>query len=150
MPINKQEELESNLGKIVDKYLVPRIIKKRELFALRWGMFGELETYYKNVMAQSNEWWNQKLANTKEEAKQLIAIEWIDASISNNDTFTQEEAEEEKLIHGFAVGVLVKEFKDRYVIARDWFDGFDTYRGVASYPKTGIVKVKKYNFAKEK
>jgi len=70
MPINKQEELESNLGKIVDKYLVPRTIKKRELFALRWGMFGELKTYYKNVMAQSNEWWNQKLANTKEEAKQ--------------------------------------------------------------------------------
>lgn len=82
--------------------------------------------------------------------KQLIAIEWIDASMSNNETLTQDEAEEEKLIHGFAVGVLVAEFKDRYVIARDWFDTYNTYRGVASYPKTGIVKVKKYNLAKEK
>ena len=69
MPINKQEELENNLGKIVDKYIVPRTIKKSELFALRWGMYGELETYYKNVMAQSNEWWNQKLTSTKEQAK---------------------------------------------------------------------------------
>lgn len=83
--------------------------------------------------------------------KQLIAIEWIDASLTNEgDTYSQEDAEKESLIHGFAVGVLVKEFDDRYVIARDWFDGFNTYRGVASYPKTGIVKVRFYNMAKSK
>lgn len=82
--------------------------------------------------------------------KQMIAIEWIDASISRGDeTYTQEEAEEEKLIHGFVAGVLVKEFDDRYVIARDWFDIHNTYRGIASYPKTGIVKVIKYDLAEE-
>lgn len=80
--------------------------------------------------------------------KQMIAIEWIDASISRgNETYTQEEAEEEKLTHGFVAGVLVKEFPDRYVIARDWFDIHNTYRGVASYPKTGIVNVIKYDLA---
>ncbi len=80
--------------------------------------------------------------------KQLIAIEWIDASISGGtDSYNQEDAEQEQLIHGFAVGVLVKEFKDRYVIDRDWFDAHNTYRGIASYPKTGIVKVKKYPMA---
>jgi len=83
--------------------------------------------------------------------KEMIAIEWIDASLTRGDeTYTQEEAEQEELIHGFAVGVLVKEFEDRFVIARDWFDGHSTYRGVASYPKTGIVKVVKYELAKAK
>lgn len=82
--------------------------------------------------------------------KELIAIEWIDASLTNgSDTYSREDAESEQLIHGFAVGVLVKEFDDRYVIARDWFDVHDTYRGIASYPKTGIVKVKRYKFAKK-
>lgn len=74
----------------------------------------------------------------------IIKIEWVDASISGDETLTQSEAEEEELIHGFAVGVLVKEFPDRYVIARDYFDKQKTYRAVASYPKTGIVKVKIY------
>lgn len=82
--------------------------------------------------------------------KELIAIEWIDASLTNgSDTYSREDAENEQLIHGFAVGVLVKEFDDRYVIARDWFDVYDTYRGIASYPKTGIVKVRKYKLAKK-
>lgn len=86
------------------------------------------------------------IQNTKK--KQLIAIEWIDASLSmGNETYSEIEAEEEKLIHGFAVGVLVKEFKDRYVIARDWFDEHNTYRGLASYPKTGIVKIVRYDLA---
>lgn len=80
--------------------------------------------------------------------KELIAIEWIDASISaESDTFTREDAEKEELIHGFAVGVLIKEFPDRYVIARDWFDVHDSYRGIASYPKTGILRVKRYKMA---
>lgn len=81
--------------------------------------------------------------------KQIIAIEWIDASMSMNETYTKAEAEDEKLIHGFAVGVLVKEFEDRYVISRDWFDEHDTYRGIASYPKTGIVGVIKYDMAEK-
>jgi len=82
--------------------------------------------------------------------KEIIAIEWIDASLSRGDeTYTQNEAEQEMLIHGFAVGVLVKEFPDRYVIARDWFDDHNTYRGIASYPKTGVVKVNKYKLEKE-
>lgn len=81
--------------------------------------------------------------------KELIAIEWIDASLTQEgETYSREDAEKEELIHGFAVGVLVKEFPDRYVIARDWFDVHDTYRGVASYPKTGIVKVTRYNLIK--
>lgn len=81
----------------------------------------------------------------KTKTKELILIEWVDASLSASDeTYTQQEAEGEKLIHGFVAGVLVKEFPDRYVVARDWFDKYDTYRGVASYPKTGVVKVKKY------
>lgn len=83
--------------------------------------------------------------------KQLIAIEWIDASLTaNNDTYTQEEAEQEKLIHGFAVGVLVEEMDDRFIIARDWFDEHNTYRGVASYPKTGIIKVVRHDLAEAK
>jgi len=72
--------------------------------------------------------------------KTMIFLEWIDASVSvENSSLTREEAEQEKLIHGFVCGILVKEFEDRYVVARDWFDEQDTYRGVASYPKTGIV-----------
>jgi len=86
---------------------------------------------------------------TVEETKELIAIEWIDASISlENDGFTKKDAENEPLIHGFAVGVLIKEHDDRYIISRDWFDAHDTYRGVATYPKTGIVKVKRYKLVK--
>jgi len=81
--------------------------------------------------------------------KTMIILEWIDASISmENSSLTREEAEEERLIHGFVCGILVEEFKDRYVVARDWFDEHDTYRGVASYPKTGVVNTIKYKFAK--
>lgn len=82
--------------------------------------------------------------------KQMICIEWIDASIFGNDQLSQQEAEQEELIHGFVVGVLVKEYKDRYVVARDWFDLHNEYRGVASYPKSGVVSVKKYDFAEGK
>jgi hypothetical protein len=82
---------------------------------------------------------------SRNKEKQIICIEWVDASVSRGDeTYTQEDAEEEKLVHGFAVGVLVKEFSDRYVISRDWFNDFNNYRGIASYPKTGVVKVTKY------
>ena len=81
--------------------------------------------------------------------KTMIVLEWIDASISmENVVLTREEAEQEKLIHGFVCGVLVEEFEDRYVVARDWFDEQDNYRGVASYPKTGVINAIKYNFAK--
>lgn len=81
--------------------------------------------------------------------KTMICLEWIDASISLEDScLLQEDAEKEELMHGFVCGVLVKEFDDRYVVARDWFDVPNQYRGVASYPKTGIVSVKKYDFAK--
>lgn len=83
--------------------------------------------------------------------KELIAIEWIDAAITiDGDSYSEKDAGDVKLIHGFAVGVLVKEFPDRYVISRDWFDEHDTYRGVASYPKTGIIKVKRHKLAKPK
>ena len=77
--------------------------------------------------------------------RHLIAIEWIGASLTQDgDTYTHEEALKEKLIHGFASGILVEEMDDRFIIARDWFDEHNTYRGVASYPKTGIIKVIKH------
>lgn len=77
---------------------------------------------------------------------QIACIEWIDASINmENDTKTYEKACQENLVHGFAVGILITEDKHRITIARDWFDGEDAYRGISTYPKTGIKKITKYD-----
>lgn len=68
---------------------------------------------------------------------------------NNTDSYTFDEVCQEKLVHGFASGVLVNETKTYYTIARDWFEEHDTFRGIATYPKSGLVKVKKYDLLKK-
>lgn len=48
-----ESKVQNDLGKIVDKYIIPRTIKKRELFALRWGMYGELEDFYRQAQQEA-------------------------------------------------------------------------------------------------
>lgn len=82
--------------------------------------------------------------------REMICIEWIDASIAvETETYSHEDACKEDLIHGFACGVLVEEKSDCYVVARDWFDKHNTYRGISVYPKSGIKQVKKYAIFQE-
>lgn len=82
--------------------------------------------------------------------RQTIIIEWVDASIAaNDDTYSHDEACKESLIHGFAYGILVNETKTHYTIARDWFDEPNAYRGISTYPKSGIVKVQKFDVFSE-
>lgn len=80
----------------------------------------------------------------KKTKKHTIAIiNWVDASIHGSDTFTRKEAEESWLMEGVVVGLLVKEDKEKVVIAMDWFPKDDTFRTVQVYPKSGIKQIQR-------
>lgn len=73
----------------------------------------------------------------------IAIINWVDASIHGSNTFTRKEAEESWLMEGVVVGLLVKEDKEKVVIAMDWFPKEDTFRTLQVYPKSGITKIQR-------
>ncbi len=85
----------------------------------------------------------KKLIEGKKKPK-IICIDWLDCSILVDDQLNRKSIEPEGLIHGYAVGILVKETDEFIIIARDWFDKQDDFRGTAIYPKSGIKSIKRY------
>jgi len=73
--------------------------------------------------------------------KQLIILHWTDAAIEGAETIYERDLENVGLIEGIAVGVFVKEDKKSITLAIDWFYEHNSYRQVATYPKSGIHKI---------
>ena len=77
--------------------------------------------------------------------KKIAFIEWIDAALFGHETKSAADAEQCGLIHGFAVGIIVKETDDCVTLALDYFDGDQqSFRNICAYPKTGIVRLQKF------
>ena len=73
--------------------------------------------------------------------KQFAIISWTDAAIEGTNTFFEKDLEDVGLINGIAVGVIVKEDKISITLALDWFYEVNSYRQLATYPKSGINKI---------
>jgi len=73
--------------------------------------------------------------------KQLAILSWTDAAIESTDTFFERDLEKIGLIDGIAVGIIVKENKESITLALDWFYKQNSYRSIATYPKSGIHKI---------
>ena len=73
--------------------------------------------------------------------KQFAIINWTDAAIEGTNTFFEKDLEDVGLINGIAVGVIVKEDKISITLALDWFYEVNSYRQLATYPKSGIQKI---------
>ena len=77
---------------------------------------------------------------------EIIVFHWADASMHGTDQKTKKEWEKSGLIHGIVAGHIVSETKTHFNIAMDLFFkqhdiDEDNYRQVASYPKSGIIKI---------
>ena len=73
--------------------------------------------------------------------KQLAILSWTDAAIESTDTFFERDLEKIGLVDGIAVGIIVKENKESITLALDWFYKQNSYRSIATYPKSGIHKI---------
>lgn len=79
--------------------------------------------------------------------QKLVFLEWVDASMWGNEQVSRERAEDSGLSHGFACGILVKNDKEKVVVAMDWFDKDDQFRTINTYPRSGIKKLIIKDFA---
>ena len=68
----------------------------------------------------------------------IVLFHWTDATIYANESYRHDHKFD--LISGFVSGILVQEDENKITVARDMFDedGIITYRGLGTYPKTGI------------
>lgn len=74
--------------------------------------------------------------------QKIVFIEWIDASMWGTSQMSEAEASDCGLSHGFVCGFLIKEDKEKVIVAIDWFvDNPFHYRNICTYPKTGIKKL---------
>jgi hypothetical protein len=72
----------------------------------------------------------------------LAIIYWTDASIETTNQDTREEwVKSAKLIDGIAIGHILHENKRKITLGMDYFPSSDSYRLVATYPKSGIHKI---------
>ncbi len=76
--------------------------------------------------------------------QKYVVIHWTDATMNDHSNASREEAGEFDLIDGVAVGLLIKEDKEKVVISTDWFPKDDQFRQISVYPKSGITKIKRY------
>lgn len=89
--------------------------------------------------------------NMKKIRDQFVLLYWIDASLHGSDQISREQAKKDcHLIKGIAGGILVNETEDSFTLALDWFHQNDDFRNMATYPKTGIYKVRRYYFGNKK
>jgi len=82
--------------------------------------------------------------------KQIAIINWTDATLHGNDTFTEKGLKELGLINGIAVGIIVKEDKKSITLAMDWFYNNETYRQLSTYPKSGINNIQRKILKRER
>ena len=77
--------------------------------------------------------------------QQYVLIHWRDATMNDHNQCSRKEAENEyNLIDGLVVGFLIKEDKEKVILALDWFPKDDQFRQIAVYPKSGITSIKKF------
>ena len=77
-------------------------------------------------------------------SQEIAVIRWIDCAMHGNEQVSREDAEQSKLIYCVSSGLLIKEDKHRVVLAMDWFCENDSFREIHTYPKSGIIEIKKY------
>lgn len=81
------------------------------------------------------------------EKKRIVCvIYWKDASLHGYNQETEETAMTLGLMKGFSVGILVNETDEFITVACDFFPAQsnnhkNTYRGLQTYPKSGIIRV---------
>lgn len=81
----------------------------------------------------------------KESKQQYVLIHWRDATMNDHEQNSRRIAETEyNLIDGVVAGFLVKEDKEKVIVAMDWFPKDDQFRQIAVYPKSGITKIKRF------
>ena len=80
----------------------------------------------------------------KQSKQQYVLIYWIDATLNDAEQHSRKIAEEYGLINGVVAGFLVKEDKEKVIVAMDWFPKDDQFRQIAVYPKSGIISIKRF------
>lgn len=73
----------------------------------------------------------------------LAVIWWTDAAMHGTSQRSFAEAKECGLVEGIAAGFIVYEDKKQITLALDWFPEDNQFRQLASYPKSGIKKIKR-------
>lgn len=81
--------------------------------------------------------------------QQYVLIHWRDAVLGSGDQQGREIAENYQLVDGVVAGFLVKEDKEKVVVAMDWFPKHDQFRQIAVYPKSGITNIKRFKLEKK-
>jgi len=77
--------------------------------------------------------------------QQYVLIHWRDATMNDHNQCSRKEAESGyTLIDGVVAGFLIKEDKEKVVVALDWFPKDDQFRQIAVYPKSGITSIKRF------
>lgn len=76
----------------------------------------------------------------------LVHIFWHDAALHGREQVSLDDVKDYTIIRGHVAGWLVDESKEHVTIAMDFFPaekglGQDSFRGLSSYPKSGIDKM---------
>lgn len=83
-----------------------------------------------------------KKENRDREKKEMVLIQWTDASIhSQSDVIWEDDLSQCHLVDGLSAGIVVREDKESITIATDWFYKEKNFRGCRTYPKSGIIKI---------
>ena len=82
--------------------------------------------------------------------QQYVLIHWVDATLNDTEQHSRKIAEEYELIGGVVAGFLVKEDKEKVIVAMDWFPKDDQFRQIAVYPKSGITNIKRLTLKENK
>ena len=82
----------------------------------------------------------------KKEKRIVVVIQWEDACMLGTEQIDEYD-KDIRLAYGFTAGVLVKETKKFIALCLDVFDtGSRKYRTVQTYPKSGIISIKRFTF----
>ena len=71
----------------------------------------------------------------------MILIEWRDVASADIGMFSADELDTEKIPHAFIIGFLVKESKQAYYVAKEYWDS-NQFKYLHVVPKdTAIIKI---------
>ena len=82
---------------------------------------------------------------------EFVIIYWKDAAIHGRDQINEEDIKYYGLVVGYACGWNIHEDKEKITLAMDYFPkqkdvNHNSYRCLASYPKSGIKKIFRNKF----
>lgn len=82
--------------------------------------------------------------------KEIAVINWTDAAMHGTSGYSEDELKNIGLVHGIAVGIIVKEDDTSITLAMDWFYSTGQFRNLSTYPKSGISSIIKKTLKKVK